>query len=150
MIEPISDRVSHRQALKRIEQLWDAPSGSPAELELDALATLVEAYERREFPIRPVDPIDAIKLRCQDLGWSRRELEPCIGSRARVSEVLSGKRSLTLPMIRKLHVALGIPADVLIAPATKRPLARTRGHRRSAARATQLSVAAGKRRKVRP
>jgi HTH-type transcriptional regulator/antitoxin HigA len=149
MIQPISNSASHRRALKRIERLWDAAPGSPAELELDALATLVDAYERRTCPIDPLDPLEAIRVRCEQLGLSRRELEPLIGSRARVSEVLSGKRSLTLPMIRRLHAALGIPADVLISTGTKRPLARTRANQRSQVTAAQLGVAAGKRRKVR-
>jgi HTH-type transcriptional regulator/antitoxin HigA len=82
---------------------------------LDALATLVDAYERRLFPIRALNPLDAIKLRCEELGWTRRDLEPLIGSRARVSEILSGRRALTLPMIRRINRDLEIPAEVLIA-----------------------------------
>lgn len=148
MIHPVSDNISHARALKRIEQLWDAAPDTAEGLELDALATLVDAYERRTFPVPPLDPVDAIKQRCQDLGWTRRELEPLIGSRARVSEVLSGKRPLTLAMIRKLHEALGLPADVLIVQATKPPLARTRGSRGGASKATQLRFAADKRRKA--
>lgn len=115
MIEPIVDDGSHKRALKRIEALWDAEVGTPEGAELDALATLVDAYERRHFPILPPDPIKAIELRADQLGWSRKELEQLIGSRARVSEVLHGRRSLTLPMIRKIHAAMGIPAEVLIA-----------------------------------
>ena len=123
MIEPVVDTVSHRKALRRIEQLWDAKAGSREERELDALATLVDAYERRAFPIDALSPVDAIKLRCDQLGWSRRELEPLIGSRARVSEVLSGRRALTLPMIRRINRGLGIPAEVLISePRTSREL----------------------------
>lgn len=116
MIEPVVDEESHGRALRRIEALWDAESGSPEAQELDALATLVDAYERRQFPIAPPDPVAAIEARCEQLGWTRKELEPLIGSRARVSEVLSRKRALTLPMIRKLHASMQIPADVLIAP----------------------------------
>lgn len=147
MIHPVSDHTSHARALKRIEQLWDAAPDTAEGLELDALATLVDAYERRTFPVPPLDPVDAIKQRCQDLGWTRRELEPLIGSRARVSEVLSGKRPLTLAMIRKLHEALGLPADVLIVQATKPPLARTRGSGEASSKATQLRFAADRRRK---
>lgn len=114
MIEPVVDSASHKKALRRIERLWDAKPGSRQERELDALATLVDAYERRAFPIRALTPIEAISLRFEQLGWSRRELEPLIGSRARVSEVLTGRRPLTLPMIRSIHRALNIPAEILI------------------------------------
>jgi HTH-type transcriptional regulator/antitoxin HigA len=82
--------------LRRIEELWNAEPGSREERELDALATLVDVYERRISPIEPLGPIEAIEARCECLGWGRRELEPFIGSRARVSEVLSGKRPLSL------------------------------------------------------
>ncbi len=115
MIEPVADQESHLRALRRIEALWDAEPGSPEERELDALATLVDAYERRSFPILPLDPVQAIKVRCEQLGWTRKDLEPILGSRARVSEVLGGKRALTLPMIRKVQALMQIPADVLIA-----------------------------------
>lgn len=114
MIEPIVDEQSHRRALRRIEELWDADSDSLEAQELDALATLVDAYERKHVPIAPPDAIAAIKARCEQLGWTRKELEPLIGSRARVSEVLARKRALTLPMIRRLHTAMQIPAEVLI------------------------------------
>lgn len=123
MIEPIANSVAHQRALRRIEKLWDAKPGSKEERELDALATLVDAYERRTFPLEPLSPIEAIKVRCEQLGWSRKELEPLIGSRARVSEVLTGKRPLTLPMIRNIHRAMGIPSDILISetqPAERR------------------------------
>jgi HTH-type transcriptional regulator / antitoxin HigA len=114
MIDPVVDRASHEKALRRIERLWEAKAGSREKRELDALATLVDAYERRAFPIQSLNAADAIKLRCEALGWTRRELEPLIGSRARVSEVLSGRRALTLAMIRRLNRALGIPAEILI------------------------------------
>jgi HTH-type transcriptional regulator/antitoxin HigA len=121
MIEPITDQESHARALRRIEEIWNAEPGSPEERELDALATLVDAYERRHFPILPLDPIEAIKVRSEQLAWTRKDLERVFGSRARVSEVLSGKRPLTLPMIRKVHALMQIPADLLIAvPGTYR------------------------------
>ena len=146
MIHPISDEASHRKALRRAEQLWDAESGSPAERELDALATLIDVYEQRTFPIDALSPVDAVRVRCEYLGLTRRDLEPLIGSRARVSEVLSGKRSLTLAMIRRLHDALGIPADILIADVSptvgRRPLARAKKRVRSSRSAAELSVAA--------
>ena len=115
MMHPVVDDASHQKALRRIEQLWSAKTGSPEGRELDALATLVDAYERRAFPILPPHPVEAIEARCEQLGWSRKQLEPLIGSRARVSEVLTGRRGLTLPMIRRLSASMGIPADVLIA-----------------------------------
>ena len=115
MIQPVVDAASHQKALRRIEKLWDAKPGSREERELDALATLVDAYERRAFPIQALNPLEAIRLRCEQLGWTRRHLEPLIGSRARVSEILSGRRALTLPMIRRINRDLGIPAEVLIA-----------------------------------
>src|SRR5262245_32770021 len=114
MIEPVVDATSHQRALRRIEKLWDAKPGSHEERELDALATLVDAYERRAFPIEQLSAIEAIVTRCEQLGWSRKQLEPLIGSRARVSEVLTGRRQLTLPMIRSIHRAMSIPAEILI------------------------------------
>jgi transcriptional regulator with XRE-family HTH domain len=97
----------------------------------------VDAYERRAFPLEPLSPIEAIKARCEQLGWSRKDLEPLIGSRARVSEVLTGKRALTLPMIRGIHRAMGIPADILISEAQlEKPIRTRRGSGPSVARAT--------------
>jgi HTH-type transcriptional regulator/antitoxin HigA len=112
MIEPVVDSSSHKKALRRLEKLWDAKPGSRQERELDALATLVDAYERRAFLIDALAPVEAITLRCEQLGWSRKELKPLIGSRVRVSEVLTGRRPLTLPMIRSLHKTL--PARSLL------------------------------------
>ena len=151
MIEPVTDSQSHQKALRRIEKLWDAKPGSREERELDALATLVDAYERRAFPIEALSPVDAIKVRCEQLGWSRKELEPFIGSRARVSEVLTGRRPLTLAMIRSIHDGLAIPAEILIAepPGSRSTLPRrtTKPKRRSGvpsvARPAQQGVAPG-------
>lgn len=140
MIEPVVDDKSHRKALRQIEQFWDSVPGSSQARQLDALATLVDAYERRTFPILPPDPVEAIALRMESLGLSRRDLEPFIGSRARVSEVLTRKRGLTLPMIRKLHQHLGIPADILIGE--PRPLHKTSPTPR---RSTKSRVAAQQR-----
>lgn len=84
--------------------------------QLDILSTLVEAYEKTHFSIELPDPIEAIYYYMDTCGWSRRDLEPCLGSRARVSEILSRKRSLTLEMIRKLNQELGILAEILIQP----------------------------------
>jgi len=130
MIEPITSERTHQHALRRIEELWDAAPGSAEEQELDALATLVDAYERKQFPISPLDPATAIKVRCEDLGWTRKDLEPILGSRARVSEILGGKRPLTLEMIRKVHAAMHIPLEVLIAPVAPRRRTPARNVRR--------------------
>ena len=115
-IKPIRNEKQHRAALREIERLWSARPGSAEHDRLEILATLVEDYEEKHQPIYPPDPVAAIRFRMEQLGLDRKALEPSIGSRARVSEVLSGKRSLTLEMIRRLHRELGIPADVLIAP----------------------------------
>jgi HTH-type transcriptional regulator/antitoxin HigA len=113
-IKPIRSKKDHARALARIEALWDAAPGTRRGDELDVLTTLVEAYERQAYPIDPPDPIEAIKFRMEQAGMDRSDLEPFIGSRARVSEVLSRKRALSISMIRKLHKALGIPPAVLI------------------------------------
>jgi HTH-type transcriptional regulator / antitoxin HigA len=115
-IRPIRTEADYQNALKEVERLFDAAPNTPEFDRLDILSTLVEAYEQLVYPIDLPDPIEAIQYYMEARGWSRRELEACIGSRARVSEILSRKRSLTLEMIRKLHEQLGIPADVLIRP----------------------------------
>jgi HTH-type transcriptional regulator/antitoxin HigA len=114
-IKPIHDDKRHRAALKEIERLWAALPGTPEHDRLEVLATLVEDYEDKREPMYPPDPVEAIKFRMGQLGLDRKALEPAIGSRARVSEVLSHKRQLTLAMIRRLHRQLGIPAEVLLA-----------------------------------
>jgi HTH-type transcriptional regulator / antitoxin HigA len=88
--------------------------GTPAGDELDVLATLVDAWEARNHPIDPPDPLMAIQFRMEQQGLTRSDLEPMIGSRARVSEVLTGKRKLTIEMIRRIRAGLGISADLLI------------------------------------
>jgi HTH-type transcriptional regulator/antitoxin HigA len=82
--------------------------------ELDVLATLVDAYEAQQFPIELPDPIEAIRFRMEQMGLGRKDLEPFIGSRARVSEVLNKRRGLSLKMIRELHEKLDIPLEALI------------------------------------
>lgn len=150
MIEPVVDASSHQKALRRIEKLWDAKPGSREERELDALATLVDAYERRAFPIEQLSAIEAITARCAQLGWSRKELEPLIGSRARVSEVLTGQRPLTLPMIRGIHRAMNIPAELLISVPRSTQGAPTRRGTRSPERKRGPSVARAAQQRVAP
>src|SRR2546430_448659 len=119
-IKPIKTRADHRAALKEIERLMDAKSGTPAGDRLDILTTLVERYESQHEPIEPPDPIDALRYYMESRDLKRRDLEPYLGSRARVAEVLNRRRPLTIEMIRKLHSGLGISADVLIRPYTVR------------------------------
>lgn len=114
-IKPIRNEKQHRAALREIERLWDAKPGTPQHDCLEVLATLVEDYEEKHHPVYPPDPVAAIRFRMEQLDIDRKALEPSIGSRARVSEVLSGRRRLTLNMIRRLHQQLGIPAEVLLA-----------------------------------
>ena len=113
-IKPIKTPRDYQAALKEIEGLMNGKKNTPEGDKLEVLATLVEAYEEKFHPIGPPTPIGAIEFHMERLGLTRRDLEPMIGSSGRVSEVLSGKRHLTLPMIRKLSAGLGIPADVLI------------------------------------
>lgn len=113
-IAPIRTEADHRAALARINELMDAQAGSPEADELSVLADLVEVYEAKHFPIERPTPLEAIRFRMEQAGLEPRDLEPYIGSRGKVSEVLAGKQPLTLPMIRALHRHLGIPAEVLL------------------------------------
>jgi HTH-type transcriptional regulator/antitoxin HigA len=115
-IRPIKTKADHRAALKEIERLMDAEPGTPAGDRLDVLTTLVEHFESQREPIHPPDPIDALLYHMESRGLTRRDLEPHLGSRARVAEVLNRRRPLTIEMIRRLHAGLGISADVLIRP----------------------------------
>lgn len=117
-IIPIRTEADHKAALARIDALMDAVAGTPEADELAVLADLVEAYETKHFPIALPTPIEAIRFRMEQAGLEPRDLEPYIGSRSKVSEVLSGKQPLTLAMIRALHTHLGIPAEVLVADAS--------------------------------
>ena len=113
-IRPIRNKADHRWALKEVERLWDANPGTPDGDRVDILVTLIEAYEARHFPIAAPDPISAINFMLDQKGLTRRDLEPAIGSRGRVSEVLNRKRPLTLAMVRALGKLLDIPAEILV------------------------------------
>jgi HTH-type transcriptional regulator / antitoxin HigA len=113
-IRPIKTRRDYQRALARVAELMDAKPGTPEGDELDVLATLVEAYEDKHFPIDTPDPVEAILFRMEQMGLTRKDLEPYLGSRHRVSEVLNRKRDLSLGMIRRLHKGLKIPLDNLI------------------------------------
>jgi len=113
-IKPIKTDADYREALAEIDKLWGAKPRTSAADKLDVLATIIDAYERKNFLIEKPTPIEAIRFRMDQLGLRQTDLQPYLGSRGRVSEILNGKRPLTLRMIRKLHKDLGIPADVLI------------------------------------
>src|SRR5260370_22592469 len=125
-IKPIKNERDYEEALRRVESLWKSPEGSGESDELDVLATVIEVYERDHYPVVLPDPVEAIKFRLEQEGKDSRALIGVIGQRTRVYEVLRGKRSLSLNMIRGLHDKFGIPANVLIQPArkTRKPAAR--------------------------
>ena len=118
-VKPIRTKKDYAAALRDIERLWGAKSGTPEGDRLDVLATLVDAYEAVHFPMDPPDPIEAIRFRMEQGGMTRKDLEPLIGTRTRVAEVLNRKRNLSIGMIRRLHAQLGISAEVLIRPTRK-------------------------------
>jgi HTH-type transcriptional regulator/antitoxin HigA len=118
-IKPIRSQGDYERAMAEVERLWGASAGTAKGDRLDVLATLIDAYEREHFPIEAPTPVEAIKFRMEQQGLTRKDLESVIGSRGRIAEVLSGKRQLSVAMIRKLHDELGIPADVLIKSARK-------------------------------
>jgi HTH-type transcriptional regulator/antitoxin HigA len=113
-IKPIRSKADYKNALKNISELLDAKPKSRQADELEILTVLVGAYERKHFSIDPPDPVEAIKFRMEQMDLKRKDLEPCIGSRARVSEILNHRRELTLTMIKALHRKLGIPVEALI------------------------------------
>ncbi len=113
-IKPIRTEKDYEAALARIDALMEAEPGSPEFNDLDVLVDLVEHYESKHEPMAYPNPLAAIEFRMEQDGLSPRDLIPFIGSRAKVSEVLSGKRAITMPMARALHEHLGIPGDVLL------------------------------------
>lgn len=115
-IKPIKTNSDYEAALKEIERLFEAEPGTSDGDRLDVLSTLVEAYEDEHYSIPLPDPIEMILYTMDSRGLTRADLEPYIGSRARVSEVINRKRPLSLSMIQRLNTGLGIPAEALIAP----------------------------------
>ncbi len=113
-LKPIKTERDYRAALKLAEALWDAPEGSPEADRLDVLTLLIQAYEAKHHPVRDPEPVDFLLYVMEQRGLSRKDLEPYIGSRARVAEVLNRTRPLTLEMIRRLSEGLGLPAEVLV------------------------------------
>lgn len=115
-IKPIKTKADYRAALKNIEALMTAKADTAKGEKLDVLVTLVEAYESKHYPLGLPDPVEAIKFEMEQKGLTVKDLEPMIGKSNRVYEILNHKRSLTLKMIWKLHLELGIPAESLIKP----------------------------------
>ena len=113
-IRPIRTDEDHAAALEEIDRLWGADPDTSDGARLEILLTLVYAYEEAHHPMPPSDPVSAIEFMMAQRGLTRRDLEPRIGRRARVAEVLNRKRALTLPMIRRLSEGLHIPADILV------------------------------------
>jgi len=124
-IKPIRTNADHERALREIQRLWGAKEGTADGDRLDVLATLVDAYEQKHFPIDAPEPIEAIRFRLEQQGLDERALVGVIGGRSRVYEVMQRKRPLSLDMIRRLNERFEIPAEVLIR--------RIRARRRSAA-----------------
>lgn len=115
-LHSLKSETDYKKALAEIERLFDAAPETADGDRLDVLALLVEAYEEQHHPILPPDPVVALEYYMESRGLSRRDLEPYLGSRARVAEVLNRRRELMIEMIRHLHHGLGISADVLIQP----------------------------------
>lgn len=114
-IKLIKTEQDYHSTIKRIEDLWGAKKDTSEGDELDLLVTLVESYETKHYPIAPPDPLDAIKFRMEQMGMTKADMVKYLGSQSRVSEILSGKRKLTLKMVKSLYKGLKIPAEVLLA-----------------------------------
>ena len=119
-VRPIRTKRDYEAALREVERLWGAKTGSRDGDRLNVLAILIDAYEADRYRMDPPDPIEAIKFRMEQQGLTRRDLEEIIGTRTRIAEVMNRKRGLSIAMIRRLHERLGISADVLIRPRRKR------------------------------
>lgn len=113
-LKPIRNEEDYQSALQEIDRLWDVEVGTPESDILEILMTVVEAYEKQHYELPPPEPIAALEYFMESRGWTRKDLEPYIGGRGRVSEILGRKRPLTLAMIRRLEQATGIPASILI------------------------------------
>jgi HTH-type transcriptional regulator/antitoxin HigA len=116
MLKPIKTNKEHEAYLARAYELMQMnlePNSKESD-ELEVISILIEAYEKKHYPIEPPNPIDAILFRIDQLGMKKSELKKYFGSRSRVSEILNGKRKLSLSMIRKINAELGISAQTLI------------------------------------
>lgn len=126
-IAPVRTVAEYDAALLEIARLMDATVGTPRGDRLDVLVTLVEAYEEKHWRIDPPDPIDALVIRMEERGLTRRDLEGIFGSSGRVSEILNRKRSLSLEMMQRLHAEFGIPAESFMRPTRRRKNAKVPG-----------------------
>jgi HTH-type transcriptional regulator/antitoxin HigA len=113
-IHPIHSKSDYEKAVRRIEAIFDARSGTSEGDELEILGILVDDYEKRNYPIHAPEPVEAVKFRMDQMGLTQSDLANIVGSKSRASEILSGKRSMSLRVIRILNQKLGIPAEVLI------------------------------------
>ena len=113
-LKPIKTKKDYQNALKRLEVIFDAKKGTKEGDELEILGILIDQYENEKFPIELPDPIEAIKFRMEQMGYNQTDLAKVVGLKSRASEILSGKRKLSLDMIRQLYDKLNIPTDVLI------------------------------------
>jgi len=115
IIKPIRNDNDLDNAFKILEPLFQAEEGTPEADDRDILVTLIESYENQHYPIKPTDPIAAIKFRMEQQGLAAKDLEPFIGSSGRVSEILNKKRSLSIGMVKRLHQGMNIPYESLLA-----------------------------------
>jgi len=113
-IKPIKTKKDYKAALQRLEMIFDATPGSAQGDELEILGILIDNYEKNHYPIDYPDPIEAIKFRMEQLGYTQNDLAKIVGLKSRASEILNKKRKLTLEMVRQLHTGLNIPTNVLI------------------------------------
>ncbi|MCY4007122.1 MAG: helix-turn-helix domain-containing protein [Rhodobacteraceae bacterium] len=122
-LKPIRSEADYAAALKEVEWLWGTQGDTPDGDRLDVLTTLIDVDESRQNPMDPPDPVAAIRFRMEQQGLTRKDLEPMIGPRNRVADILNDQRDVSIHMIRRLHTQLGISADVLIQPRRPRKVA---------------------------
>lgn len=113
-IKPIKTKKDYQEALKRLEEIFDAPPGTAEGDELEILGLLIEKYDDEHYPIDAPDPVEAIKFRMEQMGYRQKDLARIVGYKSRVSEILNRKRKLTLKMVRTLHRKLNIPLGTLV------------------------------------
>ena len=116
VVRPIRNDADHAAALRRIEELWEAPEGSEESDELEVLSILVSVYEDARWPVDTSDAVDVLRYVMDQRNLSPSDLVPYIGQRGRVYDVLNRRRRLSLTMIQRLHKELGIPSDLLVQP----------------------------------
>ena len=113
-IKPIKNEIDYRNALKRLDEIFNAEIGTSESDEADIIGLMIDEYEKKNYPIDSPDPIEAIKIRMEEMNLKQSDLVDVIGGKSRVSEVLNRKRKLTVEMIRKLTKRLNISSDILI------------------------------------